>query len=102
MSGVNTLTQVLAAKTVEVNDLKVKSMRLKLRYGGLAMFVGLNMWVAMWVMLGLGAAHDQWHQVPALGYWTTYLIVMGLAGIASSWHGGLKFRIVNDQINIKA
>lgn len=33
---------------------------------------------AIWVMLALGAAHDQWPAVPAFGYWTTFVLLMGL------------------------
>lgn len=38
-------------------------------------------WTALWVMVGLGAAHDQWPIVPALGYWATYLILAGLSSV---------------------
>jgi hypothetical protein len=37
-------------------------------------FAVLPAWV---VMLALGAAHDQWPVIPALGYWTTYILVLG-------------------------
>lgn len=38
-------------------------------------FAVLPAWV---VMLALGAAHDQWPVIPALGYWTTYLLMLGM------------------------
>lgn len=41
------------------------------------------LWTAWWLMLGLGAAHDVWPQVPALGYWTTYLIAAGLSSMSA-------------------
>lgn len=33
---------------------------------------------AIWVMLALGAAHDRWPAIPAFGYWTTFVMLMGL------------------------
>lgn len=37
-------------------------------------FAVLPAWM---VMLALGAAHDQWSAIPALGYWTTYVLLLG-------------------------
>lgn len=47
-------------------------------------------WSAWWVMLGLGAAHGQWPVVPAVDYWTTYLILAGISSTVSllRWNPG--------------
>jgi len=42
----------------------------------MAIFAVLPAW---FVMLALGAAHDQWPVIPALGYWTTYLLLLGFS-----------------------
>lgn len=39
---------------------------------------------AFMVMLGLGAAHDQWPSVPALGFWSTYLIFMAIGSLSGA------------------
>lgn len=54
--------------------------------GGLAIapLVLLFTVVPAWVlMLALGAAHDHWPAIPALGYWTTFILLAG-AGVAFS------------------
>jgi hypothetical protein len=38
------------------------------------------------VMFGLQAAHSLWVSVPAAGYWTCFLLVLGLSGVASALH----------------
>lgn len=38
-------------------------------------------WTTWWAMLALGAAHGLWPAIPAMGYWTTYLILVGITGI---------------------
>lgn len=38
------------------------------------------------IMLGLQGAHSLWLSVPAAGYWTCFLLVLGLSGIASALH----------------
>lgn len=47
----------------------------------------LNLLGAWFVMLGLGVAHDLWPQVPATGYWATYLMLCALGTIASAIRG---------------
>lgn len=42
---------------------------------------------AFMVMLGLGAAHDTWPAVPALGFWSTFLILNGVAIVARAIRG---------------
>lgn len=39
------------------------------------------------VMLALGAAHDQWPAIPALGFWTTFLILNGLGWVSRVLRG---------------
>lgn len=48
------------------------------------MFAILPAWV---VMLALGAAHDQWPVIPALGYWTTYILMLGF-GLVNPFRKG--------------
>jgi hypothetical protein len=45
---------------------------------------------AWFVMLALGAANDQWPAIPALGYWTTYILLLGLGVISGTIKGGMK------------
>lgn len=45
----------------------------------------LPAWV---VMLALGAAHDQWPAIPALGYWTTYILLAGAGFITGLFKKG--------------
>lgn len=45
---------------------------------------------AWFVMLALGAANDQWPVIPALGYWTTYILLLGLGVISGTIKGGMK------------
>lgn len=35
------------------------------------------------LMIGLGTANDYWPEVPALGYWTTMILGIALAEVAS-------------------
>lgn len=42
---------------------------------------------SFFVMLALGAAHDQWPAVPALGFWTTFLILNGLGWVSRVLRG---------------
>lgn len=39
------------------------------------LFTAVPAWV---LMLALGSAHDHWPIIPALGYWTTYILLAGL------------------------
>lgn len=38
----------------------------------------LHVW---FLMLGLGAAHSLWSVIPAAGYWTSALLMMGLSAL---------------------
>lgn len=59
---------------------------------GMIMLSALNLLIALFVMLGLGVLHDQWVQVPAFGYWETYLVMMAVSWFAGALHGGLKVK----------
>ena len=59
---------------------------------GVIILSALNLLVALFVMLGLGVLHDQWIQVPAFGYWETYLVMMAVTWFAGALHGGLKIK----------
>jgi hypothetical protein len=45
---------------------------------------------AWFAMLALGAAHDQWPAIPALGYWTTYILLLGIGVVSGTIKGGMK------------
>lgn len=49
-----------------------------------------NLAGALWLMLGLGAAHAQWDAVPAPGYWTTFVMLMGLFAVAGVFRARTK------------
>lgn len=41
-------------------------------------------WIAWWAMLGLGAIHhDVSTRVPALGFWGTYVVLLGARAVCS-------------------
>jgi hypothetical protein len=63
---------------------------------GFIMLLVLNFLHAWLVMLGLDAANDHWPQVPALGYWATFVILLGLSSIAGSIHGGMRVKLKDD------
>lgn len=50
----------------------------------------INLLNAWFVMLALGVAHHEWPQIPAWGYWATYLVFNGIAAVAGGIKGGLK------------
>lgn len=50
----------------------------------------LNAW---FVMLGLGVANKYWPQIPALGYWATVLVILGISALAGSIHGGMRVKV---------
>lgn len=45
---------------------------------------------AWFVMLALGAANDQWPAIPALGYWSTCIILLGIGVVSGTIKGGMK------------
>jgi hypothetical protein len=45
---------------------------------GSVLIAALSMYEAALLMLAVGAAHSVWPVVPALGFWTTYLLLVGL------------------------
>lgn len=53
----------------------------------------LNAWL---VMLALGAAHIEWPTIPALGYWTTYILLLGLGCVSGAIKGGMKVKTDRD------
>jgi uncharacterized membrane protein (DUF485 family) len=63
---------------------------------GFAVMLILNFLNAWFVMLGLGAANQHWANVPALGYWDTWLILVGIAAVAGSIHGGMRVKLKED------
>lgn len=49
-----------------------------------AVYTVLMLAVRTWVvMLALGVAHTVWPQVPALGYWTVLVLILGLSYLTS-------------------
>lgn len=76
---------------------RVKKRTLSLTIAGLFIYPLVNMWLAFWVMLGLGVAHDQWPAVPALGYWATYLICTAIATVSGFIHHGNRFAVKADK-----
>lgn len=42
------------------------------------------------VMLALGILHHRWEQVPAFGYWETYVIMVAINVVGSSVKTGIK------------
>lgn len=66
---------------------------------GLALFAfafggAINLATAYVIMLALGVAHDQWPQVPAFGFWATWLLLIGVASFAGAIHGGMRIKQV--------
>lgn len=47
----------------------------------------VNLLSAWLVMLGLGVAHGLWPQIPATGYWATYLMLCALGSLAGAIRG---------------
>lgn len=43
--------------------------------------------LAAFLMLGFGAAHTTWAEVPAPGYWTCFLLILGVSAVGISWRG---------------
>jgi hypothetical protein len=82
---------------VENEKLKIKRKTLVVTIAGLFIYPLVNLWLAFWVMLGLGAAHDQWPAIPALGFWTTYLIATGVATVSGFIHHGNRFAVKADK-----
>lgn len=81
----------------ENEKLKIKRKTLGVTIAGLFIYPLVNLWLAFWVMLGLGAAHDQWPVIPALGFWTTYLIMTGVATVSGFIHHGNRFAVKADK-----
>jgi len=73
-----------------VNKSEKRMERVFMSIAGVILLSALNLLVALFVMLGLGVLHDQWLQVPAFGYWETYLVMMAVSWFAGALHGGLK------------
>jgi hypothetical protein len=88
-------------KTLRTENEKLKIRRrtlsLSLSIAGIVVYPLVNMWLAFWVMLGLGAAHDQWPVIPALGFWTTYLIMTGVGTVSGFIHHGNRFAVKEDK-----
>ena len=40
---------------------------------------------AAFLMLGFGAAHGVWASVPAIGYWTSFFLILGLNVVGMSF-----------------
>lgn len=53
----------------------------------------VNLLLALFVMLALGVANGHWKAVPALGYWETYLLVLGISSLAGAIHGGMRVKL---------
>lgn len=83
--------------TLANEKLKIKRKTLGITIAGLFIYPLVNMWLAFWVMLGLGAAHDTWPVIPALGFWTTYLICIAIATLSGFVHHGNRFAVKADK-----
>lgn len=81
----------------ENEKLKIKRKTLGTTIAGLFIYPLINLWLAFWVMLGLGAAHDTWPVIPALGFWTTYLICTAIATLSGFVHHGNRFAVKADK-----
>jgi len=50
-----------------------------------------NVLTAWFVMLAAGVAHGYWPQIPAFGYFATYLLILGVTAlvgaVGSRWKG---------------
>lgn len=46
---------------------------------------------AFFVMVGFGAAHELWPQVPAAGYWTSFLLCLGLSSVGATLRGSRRW-----------
>ena len=75
-----------------MNKSEKRMERVFMSIAGVILLSALNLLVALFVMLGLGVLHDQWLQVPAFGYWETYLVMMAVSWFAGALHGGLKIK----------
>lgn len=86
---------VLAEQKLKVSKLKQEVFRNGLRNVIASIFVipMFTLISGLGVMLGLGAAHDQWPAIPALGYWSTVLILWGIGGITGTMGRGNKTRL---------
>ena len=73
-----------------MNKSEKRMERVFMSIAGVILLSALNLLVALFVMLGLGVLHGQWLQVPAFGYWETYLVMMAVSWFAGALHGGLK------------
>ena len=82
----------------ENQKLKLRRKKLGITIAGIFIYPLVTMASSFFVMLGLGAAHDQWPTIPALGYWTTYLIIMAVAGISGAVHGGNRVKFKKEEI----
>lgn len=81
----------------ENKRLKSQKKRLGLTIAGLFVYPIVNLYLAFWVMLGLGSAHDQWDVIPALGFWTTYLICVAVSTLSGFIHHGNRVAIKTDK-----
>lgn len=82
----------------ENRKLKLQKKKLGATAAGFIIFPSINLLGAFWLMLGLGAAHDQWPAIPALGFWTTYLIGTGISVLSGFIHHGNRIAFKKEEI----
>lgn len=92
------LTKLLNKQVEENRKLKLRRKKLGVTIAGIFVYPSVAMVNSFFIMLGLGAAHDQWPAIPALGYWTTYLIILAVACISGAIHGGNRIKFKKEEI----
>lgn len=97
-SDATALTKLLNKQVEENQKLKLRRKKLGVTIAGIFVYPSVTMVSSLFIMLGLGAAHDQWPAVPALGYWTTYLITMAVACLSGAIHGGNRVKFKKEEI----
>ena len=93
------MTSVEDIKKLALENQRLKTQKKKMSWtiAGMLVYPIVNLYLAFWVMLGLGSAHDQWPQIPALGFWTTYLICVGISTVAGFIHHGNRVAFKKDE-----
>lgn len=92
------LAKLLNKQVEENQKLKLRRKKLGVTIAGIFVYPLVTAVNSFFIMLGLGAAHDQWPTIPALGYWTTYLIAMAVACLSGAIHGGNRIKFKKEEI----
>lgn len=94
---------VLAEKKLKVQVLRNKMLKesFKRVTFSILLIPAMNLISGFGVMLALGAAHDQWPVIPALGYWTTVVLCWGIGAMSGILGRGHKTKIEAESIKEK-